>query len=261
MIGLPWTHAPSQQVCGGRRYAPVWSFGQVPGASWRVPSVPQADWRLPPGSATFGQLQPGESFMKRVFAILFLAILTLGVTSVWAIQTPESAPATSATAAPSNATHFDVDTATTAYMDELSPAARAKSDAYFEGGYWLILWDCLWALGIAWLLLGTRLSARMRNVAERMTRLRWLQTAIYSVQYIILTTLLILPWNVYEGFVREHQYGLSTQNLMQWLGDQAKGLLVALVLGTIGLVVIYAVIRKATRTWWLWGAGVAIVFG
>jgi STE24 endopeptidase len=198
--------------------------------------------------------------MKRVFAILFLAILTLGVTSVWAIQTPESAPATSATAAPSNATHFDVDTATTAYMDELSPAARAKSDAYFEGGYWLILWDCLWALGIAWLLLGTRLSARMRNVAERMTRLRWLQTAIYSVQYIILTTLLILPWNVYENFVREHQYGLSTQNLMQWLGDQSKELLVGLIMGTIALVIIYAVIRKATRSWWLWGAGVSILF-
>jgi STE24 endopeptidase len=199
--------------------------------------------------------------MKRVLAILFLAVLTLGVSSVRAVQAPEPAPAARSTAASPNVAHFDVDVATKAYMDELSPAARAKSDAYFEGGYWLILWDCLWALGIAWLLLGTRLSARMRNLAERMTRLRWLQTAIYAVQYILLTTLLILPWNVYENFVREHQYGLSTQNLMQWLGDQAKGLLVALVLGTIALVIIYAVIRKATRTWWLWGAGVAILFG
>jgi len=145
--------------------------------------------------------------MKRVLAILFLAVLTFGVSSVRALQTPESTPAASAAATPVSATHFDVDTATTAYMDELSPAARAKSDAYFEGGYWLVLWDCLWALGIAWLLLGTRLSARMRNFAERTTRLRWLQTAIYSVQYIILTTLLLLPWTVYEGFVREHQYG------------------------------------------------------
>ncbi|OOG51113.1 peptidase M48 [Rhodanobacter sp. C01] len=145
-------------------------------------------------------------------------------------------------------------------MAQLSPQARANSDAYFEGGYWLILWDLLVALAVAWLLLGTRLSARMRDFAERLTRLRWLQTAVYALQYIVLTTLLTLPWNIYEGFVREHRYGLSNQDLGQWLGDQAKGLVIALILGTVALVIIYAVIRKATRTWWLWGAGVSLVF-
>jgi STE24 endopeptidase len=115
-------------------------------------------------------------------------------------------------------------------------------------------------LGIAWLLLGTRLSARMRNLAERITRIRWLQTSIYAVQYIVLTGLLALPWSIYEDFVREHKYGLSSQNLGQWLGDQGKGLLVTLILGTLVLVIIYAVIRKATRSWWLWGAGVTVLF-
>ena len=145
-------------------------------------------------------------------------------------------------------------------MAELTPAQRASSDAYFEGGYWLIAWDLLVALGVAWLLLGTQLSARMRNLAERITRWRWLQTAIYAVQYIVLVTLLSLPWSVYEGYFREHQHGLSNLSLGAWFGEQAKGLLVGLILGTLALVIIYAVIRKATRTWWLWGAGVAIVF-
>ena len=71
-------------------------------------------------------------------------------------------------------------------------------------------------------------------MAERITRYRWLQTAVYAVQYILITTLLTLPWSIYEGFVREHKYGLSTQDLPQWLGDQAKGLLVALI-GGIGI--------------------------
>jgi len=198
--------------------------------------------------------------MKRVFAILLFAGLTLGATFVQATPASGSTPSASAITAPASAAHFDVDAATAAYMAELSLAARAKSDAYFEGGYWLILWDLLVALGVACLLLGTRLSARMRDLAERMTRFRWLQTAIYAVQYIILTTLLTLPWNIYEDFIREHQYDLATQDFPQWLGDQAKGLLVALILGTVLLVIIYAVIRRATRTWWLWGAGVAIVF-
>jgi STE24 endopeptidase len=202
--------------------------------------------------------------MKPVLAILLAVVLMLGATFVKATPiagVAQVAPATSAsTPASASTTHFDVDATTNAYMAQLSPQQRANSDAYFEGGYWLLLWDALVALGLAWLLLGTRLSARMRDFAERLTRFRWLQTAIYALQYIVLTTLLTLPWTIYEGFVREHKYGLSTQNLAQWMGDQAKGLLVALILGTVALVIIYAVIRKAPRTWWLWGAGVAVVF-
>ncbi len=171
-----------------------------------------------------------------------------------------ASPTTAVATARPDAGAFDAEAATGQYMAQLSPDARAKSDAYFEGGYWLPLWNLLLALGVAWLLLGTRLSTRMRDFAERLTRLRWLQTAIYALQYILLTTVLTLPWAIYEGFIREHKYGLSTQDFAQWGGDQLKGLMVGLVLGTLMLTVIYAVIRKAPRTWWLWGAGVTIAF-
>ena len=49
--------------------------------------------------------------------------------------------------------HFDAEKATAAYMATLSSQARARSDRYFEGGYWLTLWDFLLGLGIAALLL------------------------------------------------------------------------------------------------------------
>ena len=197
--------------------------------------------------------------MKKLMGWLMVVFLSVG--TAWA-QTPQATPgpAPQSQTAATGASHFDVDAATDAYMAELSPAQRANSDAYFEGGYWLILWDLLVGLAVAWLLLGTGLSARMRNLGERITRWRWLQTAIYAVQYIVLTALLMLPWDIYEGFFREHKYGLSNLSLGGWFGEQAKGLVVGLILGTLALVIIYAVIRKATRTWWLWGAGVAIAF-
>jgi len=198
--------------------------------------------------------------MKSFLAMLLAVVLVFGVTSVFSAPAADSTPVTATTSALATSPHFDVDEATNTYMSQLSPEARANSDAYFEGCYWLVLWDCLWALGVAWLLLGTQLSVRMRNLAERITRFRWLQTAIYAIQYIVLTSLLTLPWNIYEGYVREHKYGLSTQDFAQWSGDQVKGLIVALILGTVALVIVYAVIRKAMRTWWLWGSLVAIVF-
>jgi STE24 endopeptidase len=167
-----------------------------------------------------------------------------------------SAP--SATAAP--AAHFDADSAAKAYMATLSPAAQARSDAYFEGGYWLMLWDFLLGLAAAALLLGTRWSRRMRDLSVRMTRFKWLQTALYAVQYIVVVTLVLLPWNAYEGYFREHQYGMSNQTFGDWLTDSLKSLVIAVIFGTVALTAIYAVIRKAPRTWWLWGSLVAIAF-
>ncbi len=195
--------------------------------------------------------------MKRVrtaLLVTLVAMLVCGAAS--AAETPNPGTA----APPSAATHFDPDAATAAYVAQLSPQARAKSDAYFEGGYWLILWDFVAGLVVAWLFLGTGLSARMRDWVERVTRFRWLQTALYSLQYIVIAGVVTLPWSAYEGYFREHQYGMSTQTLGAWLGDQAKGLAIGLVLGTLAITAIYAVLRKAPRTWWLWGSLVLIAF-
>jgi len=161
--------------------------------------------------------------------------------------------------APVAAAHFNIEEATEAYMATLPPAALAKSNAYFEGGYWLTLWDTVVATAVAWLLLARKWSLRMRVAAERWTRRRWLQTGLYAAQYIVIVALLTLPWNAYEGFFREHQYNMSNQTLAGWLSDQGKGLIISLIIGCILAVSIYAVIRKAPRTWWLWGAVVTMM--
>ena len=155
---------------------------------------------------------------------------------------------------------FDVDTATSAYINLLSEEDQARSDAYFEGGYWLQLIGLVYGLGIAWLLLGTGLSTRMRNLAERVGRWSWLHTYLYGAQYIVLTTVLIFPLTVYQFYFREHQYDLATQTFGAWMGDEVKGLLVGLILGGIAITLIYGVIRKVKQTWWLWGTGVSVVF-
>jgi STE24 endopeptidase len=155
---------------------------------------------------------------------------------------------------------FDPRAATEAYLATLSPEKRARSDAYFEGGYWIELWGFLYGLGVAWLLLGTRLSAGMRDLAERITPFRWLQAWLYALQYILVTTVLSFPLAVYIDYFREHQYGLATQTFGPWLWDQSKALAIGLVLGGLALAVLYAVVRRAPQTWWIWGAVVALLF-
>jgi STE24 endopeptidase len=158
--------------------------------------------------------------------------------------------------------HLDPVAATQAYLATLSQDKKAKSDAYFEGGYWLILWDFVIGAAVFVILLATGLSARMRDYAERKTRSPTLQSVIYWVLFLAVTTVLTLPWSIYEGFVREHSYGLSNLTFGAWLGEQAKGFGIALVLGSLMVAVLYAIVRKLPRTWWVWGAiaGIAFVF-
>lgn len=156
--------------------------------------------------------------------------------------------------------NFNVDAATNAYLAQIPASAKARSDAYFEGGYWMILWDFLYGVVVALLLLNLRWSAAMRDLAERITRFRPIQTAIYWIEYLLLTTVLVFPMTVYEGYFREHKYGLATQTFGPWMNDQFKGLLVGLVLGVILIVPLFGIVRRVPRTWWIWGAGVSLVF-
>jgi Zn-dependent protease with chaperone function len=174
-----------------------------------------------------------------------------------AVQLPELAPPPPAASGAAGA--IDPEAATRAYLDQLPPDRKARSDAYFEGGYWLDLWEFLWGAAVYLLLLGTGLSARMRDRAERLARFRPIQVAIYWTQFLVATALLGFPLAAYRGYFREHRYGLSNLSFGGWLGEQAKGFLLGLVFGALAMMALYAVVRRAPRTWWIWGTGVVIL--
>jgi STE24 endopeptidase len=156
--------------------------------------------------------------------------------------------------------NFDVDRATDAYVNLLSPEQRAKSDAYFEGGYWLQLWNLLYSLGVSALLLASGWSRRMRESAQRISHRPWLYTGIYAVFWLLAVSLLSFPLAVYTDFYREHQYGLATQTFGAWLLDQLKGLGIGLVILPFVVMAVYAAVRRAGERWWVIAGGLSFVF-
>src|SRR5262245_17938742 len=203
---------------------------------------------------------------KSLVLIAIVAGLIVSSTSVLPGQTPAqtssgtSGGSGSVSPSPQQSTGLDPASATQAWLDSVPKEKREKSDAYFEGGYWLLLWDYLLAAAISILLLSSRISARLRDFSERLTRYKTLQVTCYSVPYLLLVYVLSFPLNVYEHFFREHQYKLATQNFPAWFGEQLIGLGITLIGGTIFLIVLYAVFRRAPKTWWIWGTAVVVVF-
>ena len=171
----------------------------------------------------------------------------------------DTTPSPTITATP-NTAGMDPATATKAWLDSVPAAKRAKSDAYFEGGYWMQLWDYLLGAAIMVVFLASGLSVKLRNLAENKTRFRAMQTIRYAIPFFIIVTLVTFPLTYYEGFVRDHVYGLSTQSFSSWLSDQAKLAAVGLVAVMILLLILYAVFRRAPRTWWLWAVAVVALF-
>ena len=164
------------------------------------------------------------------------------------------------TASAAAAGGFDVEAATRAYLDTLHGAARERSDSYFEGGYWLLLWGALVGIASSWVMLRFGWSAAWSGWAGRVTRRRRLQPALYALPFVLISSLIVLPWTVYTGWWREKQYGLMNLSLGGWAGEQAIGLAIGLVTTAILLTVVYAVIRKSPRRWWLWGSATMIGF-
>jgi STE24 endopeptidase len=164
-------------------------------------------------------------------------------------------PSRGATAQP-----FDINAAVETYLAKMPPAERARSNAYFEGGYWLILWDFLSTAFVMWLLLHFRWSARMCGLAEGVTRIRPFQTALYWIQFIIVVSVLTFPLTVYEGYFRERTYGLLNQSFGPWMRDQMVTLAVEVVLGTILAIPLFGLVRRLGKNWWVWGAALMILF-
>lgn len=195
--------------------------------------------------------------LPRAITYLFFACVVLG--SLCIAQTLPSSQSSGTVAAPSQPA-FDVKAATIAYLAKVPPDKKARSDAYFEGGYWLLLWDFLLGCAILIALLQSGWSSRVRNWTERVSSWRGIQDLLYFILFLLITSLLQFPLAVYEGYFREHKYGLATQSFGPWLRDQLVGLAVGAVLGGIAVMGLYWIVRRLGKNWWVWGAVASIVF-
>ena len=104
------------------------------------------------------------------------------------------------------------------------------------------------------------LNVWLKQIIFALTSDVWISTFLYFAVAFIAYGALFFPLSYYSGFVLEHRFGLSTQTLRAWLMDVVKGGALGIVLGGIVIEVIYAVLRGAPETWWLWATAFMILF-
>lgn len=193
--------------------------------------------------------------MKRATLCLIIGLFVL---QAEAQESPSPAPTLNVPTAALNAT--DPAAATQAWLATVPADKRARSDAYFEGTYWLLLWNFILSAAISIFLLQSRISAKLRDFAERITSFKAIQVWLYSIGYILISSVLSFPLLAYQNFFREHQYGMATQTFAPWFVEQLVALIVVLIGFPLFFIALYAVFRKAPSSWWLWATAVAVAF-
>jgi Zn-dependent protease with chaperone function len=138
------------------------------------------------------------------------------------------------------------------------PEPSEKALSYYRGGNLLWIVDLVWGLLIPALFLFTGFSARIRNWAQRLGRKWFFVIGIYFIIFSIITFVIDLPLSFYEGFVREHAYGLSNQTFGKWFSDELIGLLIAIAAGFLFLWIPYLLLRKSPRHWWFYTGLMAV---
>ncbi len=205
-------------------------------------------------------LRWGLGVLRRLLLAVLLCCLAGGTAWAGAPIVRDLPPGLQVPAAAQPGPGFDADRATAAYLALLSPEQRQLSDRYFEGGYWLQLWELLWSVGACLLLLLSGASRWTRDWSQRLSRHKWVSTPIYVGLFLVAMFLLGLPLSIYTDYLREQQYGLTEQAFGGWMRDQLVALGVNLVLGAVALTIIYAAVRRAGARWWVWATGMSFVF-
>jgi STE24 endopeptidase len=63
--------------------------------------------------------------------------------------------------------------------------------------------------------------------------------------------IIFFPLNYYTGFYLEHKFKLSNQTLLAWMWEDAKGLIISLVIGVPILLAFFWMLNKYGSIWWL----------
>ena len=153
---------------------------------------------------------------------------------------------------------FDVQQATDTYINSLGAEALAKASAYTTGSHWMLLLGFLISALTTWIFVKFEILDKIDVKLNK--RSLWLRSFVISGAFIFLSSLLMLPWTIYQDWWREVSYDKTSQPFLDFLSQGSISLLISSVLGGLFFSGIYFFIRRVGQFWWAWSGGLATLF-
>ncbi len=151
---------------------------------------------------------------------------------------------------------------TTTEQYTLSHERQAKAVAYSQAGYTLYFISYFLGGLLLFLILRLGWAAKFRDIAENASDKKWIQGFIFVPLLFLTIGVLKLPLRLYWHALSLH-YEQSVQGWGSWFWDWTKGQLLGMGFGIVLVLILFAVMRRSPRRWWLyfWFPAVLILFG
>ena len=149
---------------------------------------------------------------------------------------------------------FNAEVATKAYIDGLGEEALAQAAAYTAGNHWLMLWSLGMTVLSTWLILR---SGILTTLVGKLSGKGLFNRAFrVSAAFIVLSSIIELPWTIYTSWYRQTQYDMTVQPLGDFLGQAGLSLALSAVIMGVLLALFYVLVNRVGKLWWAWFGGV-----
>ncbi|MFC1646237.1 M48 family metallopeptidase [Candidatus Omnitrophota bacterium] len=82
----------------------------------------------------------------------------------------------------------------------------------------------------------------------------YILNCVFFLIFYLVIAILGFPLDLFEGFILEHRFKLSKQNLLSWLKDYLKKALISLLIAGIIVEFVYVFIGAFYNSWWIFAA-------
>ena len=140
------------------------------------------------------------------------------------------------------------------------PAEYARAKAYSNARYTHIFIGAFYGFLVLLVILRWRVAPAFRNLAERASSNRAVQLIIFGPLVLLTLAVLGAPSDIWDESL-SRAYGLSVQTWAAWTRDWIVNQALMLIVGTLFVAILYFVIRRSPRRWWLyfWIASIPIL--
>src|SRR6266513_2718152 len=144
----------------------------------------------------------------------------------------------------------------------LSHERQAQAVAYSRAGYTLYFVSYFLHGLFLFLILRLGWAAKFRDNAENVSDKKWIQGLVFVPLLFLTIGVLNLPLHLYGHALSLH-YEQSIQGWGSWFWDWSKGEFLTTVFGIVLGLILFTVMRRSPRRWWLyfWFPAVLILLG
>lgn len=145
-------------------------------------------------------------------------------------------------------------------QNEPTPYSAERARAYKKARLAFFVVGAIFSWISSFLFLRSGASKRLTEQTHQWVRQPQVGEGATISAFILLSWIASFPLAYLRGYKLEHSYGMSNQTIVQWLGDQLKGLALQLALLVPLSQGMLAVIRRRPRDWWAVLSAMAIPF-